>query len=130
MEKRLLPLIPRHAPFFAGLLLLAFLFSANGLLFGNHAVEEMFNDASRLVEGWQCVADFSSFDHHHTHDTGRHAHGGGDCCDTHSHHSHDFKAGQAPTVRPATASRMRFFETFAYLPEVFLERFVPPQNLA
>jgi hypothetical protein len=124
------PLHPAEA-FFAGTV---FLLSANALLFTPHAVEEMQATFSRLVS-YQPASSENSHpaDHDHAHaDEG--AQGGGaahrDCCSAHAPHSHDVANVPVPVLNsPVSVCFVTFLEPSAYVPEVFLDRFVPPQNL-
>jgi hypothetical protein len=113
----------------AGILLFAFLLSANGLLFGSHAVEEMRLATSRVAGENQNPASFCSLSHHH--DQYPSSHADSDCCGAHGHHSHEFRGVQPPIVaQPTFSFHPQFFEGTAHLPEVYLERFIPPQNPA
>jgi hypothetical protein len=123
--------IPFHRSVIAGITLLTFLFSANGLLFGSHAAEEMLSAATRIAGDTHDSTSFcglhSLSDHH---DHSHHSHSDTECCGAHGHHSHDFRSGQSLVVAPSFSSsqRPRFFDIDACIPEVYLERFIPPQN--
>jgi hypothetical protein len=124
--------IPFHRSVIAGLVLLTFLFSANGLLFGSHLAEEMLSAATRIVDDTHdstSLCGLHSSSHHHDH--GHHSHSDTECCGAHGHHSHDFRIGQSLVVSPSfSSSQRRFFHIDAYIPEVYLDRFIPPQNPA
>ena len=113
--------------------LLTFLFSANALSFGHHAAEEM-HQAMNQIAAISTLPALSAedahavFAHHHGH------HDGGDSQNHDSneaHHSHDTEAGPlAFKVATLASSLLRFIEPFSSIPEVFLDRFIPPQNHA
>jgi hypothetical protein len=122
---------PCHRSVIAGIALLTFLFSANGLLFGEHAAEEMLSEATRMGgDSHDSAALCELHSASHPHDHSQHAHSGSECCGVHGH-SHDFRSAQPPSVSPSfSSSPRRFFDNDAYIPEVCLERFIPPQNRA
>lgn len=118
------------------LVLLAFLLSTNALSFGHHAAEEMLQALNQIAavptlpvfsaEGTQAVDTL-----HHGHPAAGHDenHDSNDCCDT--LHSHDTADGPTGLIfMPLAFSILRFIEPFAWVPEVFLDRFIPPQNHA
>jgi hypothetical protein len=114
----------------AGIVLLTFLFSANGLLFGSHAAEEMLSETTRIVGDTHDSASLcgllSLADHH---DHSHHCHSDTECCGAHGHHSHDFRSGQPLNISPSFFSfQRRFCDIDACIPEVYLERFIPPQQ--
>lgn len=120
---------------FAALVTLIFLLSPNALLFAAHAAEEMqvaFNGG--ISHPLASPQNPHPEEHHHTHcqpdgqggETPDH-----DCCSSHVPHSHDLAQAPAPAlVFSAPLAPLVFLEPAVYLPEVFLDRFVPPQNLA
>lgn len=131
--------LTNHKTLLASLTLLVFLFSANAFFFGSHAAEEMLQAAYQAAN--VSVLPTSSLEearvvgsHHHHHpstadDESHHGHddsAGNDCCDT--QHSHDLADGSTPSASALTFSTLRFIEPFAWLPEIFLDRFIPPQN--
>jgi hypothetical protein len=123
--------IPFHRSVIAGIVLLTFLFSANGLLFGSHAAEEMLSEATRIVGDTRDSASFCGHHSSHHHDHSHHSHSDTECCGAHGHHNHDFKSGQPLIVSPSFSTfQRRFFDIDAYISEVYLERFIPPQNRA
>ena len=117
------------------LVLLTFLFSANALSFGHHAAEEMHQAMNPIV----AISTFPALSAEDTHTVFAHHHGQPDDGDsskkTHdsneSHHSHDTEAATiAFTLVALASSPLRFTEPFSCLPEVFFDRFIPPQNHA
>lgn len=123
---------PLHSSIISGIVLLTFLFSANGFLFGSHAAEEMLSEAARIVnEDFDFASRCESHSSLHHHGHSHHSHNDSDCCGVHGHHSHDFRIGQPLIVSPFVfSSQRRFFDIVVYIPEVYLERFIPPQNNA
>lgn len=121
-----------HRVLLASLTLLAFLCSANALSFGIHAAEEMLQAADLIANAPNLPAfsleEPSALDAHHQGSPSDHGEGS-DCCD--NHHNHSSAEGPATLVIASiAAASLRFIEPFAQLPEVFLDRFIPPQNLA
>ena len=119
--------------YFLFLVMLTFLPSANALSFGHHAVEEMHQAMNQIVvlstlPALSAEDAHAVFAHHH----GHHDSGQSENHDSNEgHHSHDTEtAPLAFTVVTLTSSSLRFFEPFSYIPEVFLDRFIPPQNHA
>jgi hypothetical protein len=123
-----------HKTLLASLLLLVYLFSANALVFGIHAAEEMILAADHgattcasLGPGEVNLSDV--YDHDHSdagHGKDHHGDGFSD-----SHHTHDLADGPIASISKVISSTsLRFFEPFAWFPTVFLDRFIPPQNLA
>lgn len=119
----------------AALVALLFLLSPNVLLFSAHAAQELqlafSGGISHAMAGPQ---NPHSQDHHHTHcqPDGQ----GGEtpdqgCCSSHLPHSHDLAQAPVPAlVFSVPLAPLVFPEPAVYLPEVFLDRFVPPQNPA
>lgn len=118
----------------AALVTLIFLLSPNTLLFGAHAAQEMQLAFSGGISHAMASPQNPHPEDHHTHcepdgqgaETPNHG-----CCSSHLPHSHDL--AQAPVPAPAFSAplaTLAFLEPAIYLPEVFLDRFVPPQNLA
>lgn len=115
------------------LVLLTFLFSANALSFGHHAAEEMHQAMNQIA----AISTLPALSAEDTHAVFAHHHGqpdGGDSKNhdsNESHHSHDTEAATiAFTLTTLVSSPLRFIEPFSYLPEVFFDRFIPPQNHA
>ncbi len=114
--------LPKALP--ALLLLLAFLFSDNAMLFGKHVAE----DLSHATECFTSTTDGSPAPSQSG--TGHHGEReGGDCCET--MHSHAWAPCQslALSYLPKLSSLLES-EPFRHFPEVFLDLFIPPQNLA
>jgi hypothetical protein len=121
--------IPFHRPVIAAIALLTFLFSANGLLFGSHAADEMLSEAWGVGDSHGSASACGHLSVSDQHDHSHHSHSDTDCCGAHGHHSHDFRSGQPLVVSPSFfSSRRRFFDIDAAIPEVYLERFIPPQQ--
>ena len=113
--------------------LLTFLFSSNALCFGHHAAEEMLQAMNQVA----AISTLEALSAEDTHAVFAHHHGqpdGGDSKNhdsNESHHSHDTEAATiALTFAALASSPLRFIEPFSYLPEVFFDRFIPPQNHA
>jgi hypothetical protein len=124
---------PYHIPILSGFFALLFLFSANVLFVGTHAAEELVREAARLAAVGAATHAHNGLPGdcaHHGEADSAHSHSGGDCCDTHNPHSHDFRGETLPTVGAANMAPLRFFEHPASHSEVFLERFIPPPNHA
>lgn len=113
------------------LMLLLFAFSANGLVFGSHGAAEL-AVALATMDAPEALAEC-------THDhSGHHGHSGSDhqpsdddghCC--HPHHSHDLQDGPGLVLGvPLPAYRSEGVEPLQVLSEVYLDRFIPPQNLS
>lgn len=118
----------------ATLAALIFLLSPNALLFASHATEEM--QLAICSGGHDPIAsplNAHSADHHHTHcepdgQNGETPERG--CCSSHIPHSHDLVPAPVPSlICSVSVPAVTFFEPMVYIPEVFLDRFVPPQNL-
>ena len=112
--------------------LLTFLFSSNALSFGNHAAGEMLQAMNQLaavptLPAFSTEDTHAVFAHHHGHhDSGQSNHDSNE-----SHHSHDTESAPlALTFAALVSSTLHFIEPFAWTPEVFFDRFIPPQNHA
>lgn len=107
------------------LMLLLFAFSANGLVFGSHGAAELavvlaMTDAPEALA--ECTHDHSGPDDQSTDEEGH-------CC--HPHHSHDLQDGPGFVLGlPLLPYCSEGVEPLQFLPEVYLERFIPPQNLS
>lgn len=105
------------------LMLLIFGLSVNGLEFGKHAAAELavaLASAEGLEKLTECPYDHSGSDR-------QRADAEGHCC--HQNHSHDLQDGPNFVISlPLPAYLPKAVEPHQYLPEVYLERFVPPQN--
>lgn len=129
--------LTKHKALLASLSLLIFLFSANAFSFGIHVAEEMLyavqqavNVSATSLEEARSVGSYHHHHHHH-HDTTNdksHNSSDSDCCDT--CHNHDLADGPPLATAASTFSTLRFIEPFAWLPEIFLDLFTPPQNHA
>jgi hypothetical protein len=115
------------------LVLLTFLFSANALSFGHHAAEEMHQAMNQIA----AISNLSALSAEDAHAVFAHHHGQPDGGDSNSHdnneshHSHDTETAPITfTVATLASSLLRFIEPFSYLPEVFFDRFIPPQKHA
>ena len=113
-------------------LLFCFAFSADAALYGSHG--DTLHDHAPVTASMDdaCAhpTDHASFDHHDSlpDHGGHHQEGEGPCCHQHSHSSAVFYS-LTLTYAPH-ASRAKVCEPFRALPEVYLDRFIPPQNLA
>lgn len=122
-----------HKNYFSAVILFFFLFSADALCYGAHLVEEFGHDCaakakhSRMIEtshpkssdSANCHIDADKETHHEEDET---------CCDIHNHavslsrstcHNHIQLIVSRPIDGPCNS-----------IPEVYLEKFIPPQNLA
>lgn len=122
-----------HMKFLRAALLLIFLCSGNVLLYSVHVVTEM-GHTHQVASAYYAADDLAqscSYDggspspdgqQHHDHDHGK------SCCESHSHVSipHQIASMQILlqiTQHPAV-------EPERFIPEVYLDKFIPPQNLA
>lgn len=118
----------------ATLAALIFLLSPNALLFASHATGEMQAViCSSVHDPIASPQNSHPPDHHQTHcepdgqngETQEHG-----CCSSHIPHSHDLApAPVTALVCSVSVPLATFLEPVVYIPEVFLDRFVPPQNL-
>lgn len=93
-----------------------FLFSANAVLHSSHFVEEIGHD------GHLAASHSGSDDQGSQHDDGT------SCCDSHSHVSilyQPLSYSHSPRLLTQLA-----VEPFRFIPEVYLDKFIPPQNLS
>ena len=111
-------------------LLFCFAFSADAVLYGNHGHSLHDHAPATAVVGDACAhpADHASTDHHDGHSDHSGHHDEGPCCNQHSQASAVFYS-LTLTYAPHS-SRTTVCEPFRALPEVYLDRFIPPQNLA
>ncbi|MRR07312.1 MAG: hypothetical protein EG828_10290 [Deltaproteobacteria bacterium] len=116
------------------LVLLTFIVSDNTLFFGAHATEEFADVTERytLSDGGissstpvkTVLADHNNHDSDHGSDQNdKH------CCSTNHSHAAMYSGSQALPHKTVVSS-LNTIEPFTYLPEVFLEPFMPPQNCA
>ncbi len=123
-----------HKVLFTLLLLPAFLFSDNALLFGKHVTEDLVQATERLASTGDSFSTPSQpetgLSHYGKNDSDHHEESdGGDCCDT--THSHAWIPCQPAALSYlAYVSSLLTPEPFSHLPEVFLAPFIPPQNCA
>ena len=110
-----------------------FVFSANALCYGSHFNEEFGHDhaATANNSGNNNSSDSSSLGtltHYHD-DSQEESHEDDEsCCDGHSHAFNLYRPICYKYV-PHNTSRT-IVEPFKFIPEVFLDKFIPPQNLA
>ena len=117
----------------AVLVILLFLFSANGVSFGFHVTERqpvMPTDSRTSAE-----TDAFCFERHanidplgHGHDSIPQPYKEEGCCDDHHHHSHDFNLWTPPSLPAIFLSRLSFSEYAPSIPEMFLDLCPPPPN--
>lgn len=122
-----------HPKYIGGIFLLFFLFSANVLLYSSHFVVEFGHD-DHIVAGHSGNSDSSissstiAANHQHEGDQGAHHEDVESCCDSHSHASIPYQPiSYSHSPRPITHLTG---EPFRFIPEVYLDKFIPPQNLA
>lgn len=119
----------------AALVTLLFLLSPNVLLFAAHAAQELrLAFSGGISHAMASQQKPHSQDHHPTHcrpdGQGGEAPDQG-CCRSHLPHSHDLAQAPVPAlVFSAPLASFAFLEPAVFLPEVFLDPFVPPQNPA
>ena len=112
--------------------LFLFLFSANVLFYSDHFIKEIGHAHPVTSEAhFSCAHDSSpSPDGHHQHGGPGSTHHGdhASCCDSHSHLSIMYlPVGYKHS--PHIVS-LRSIEPFRFIPEVFLDKFIPPAELA
>ena len=110
-----------------------FLFSANALLFSTHFVEEFGHDDHSMTshsddDNVSTSAAQLVVNHEHDGDQGAHHEDGETCCDGHSHALNSYEP-ICYRYTPQLTTRI-FTEPFKAIPEVFLDKFIPPQNFA
>jgi len=119
--------------YIGGLFLFFFLFSANALLYSFHFVEEFGHDDHTVVShaGKSDTSISSSTkvaaNHQHEGEQGSHHEDGESCCDSHSHVS--LYQPISYTHSPRLITNLTG-EPFRFIPEVYLDKFIPPQNLS
>lgn len=113
--------------FLVGTLMLLFACSANGLAFGSHSAAESFLILVAAHPSETSAGCSHEHSHHHSGPEHQHTDDDGHCC--HLHHSHDLQGAPALVFsRPLQPDRAAAVEPIHFLPEVYLERFIPPQN--
>jgi hypothetical protein len=116
-----------------GIFLLIFLFSANSLLYKTHFVEEFGHNGHSIAfhsDGSDSAITSLSTDSYQQQAGGQGAHheNGTPCCESHSHASILYQP-----ISYSYSPRMIAYkkdEPFRFIPEVYLDKFIPPQNLA
>jgi len=126
-----------HKTLLSSLILLAYLFSANALVFDGHAAEEMIlaadHGAITSVFSGSGAGEVNLSDAYDDHDHSGAGHGKDHHGDgfSDSHHTHDLADDPIASIFELIhSSTLRFFEPFVWFTTVFLDRFIPPQNLA
>lgn len=122
-----------HQKYIGGIFLFFFLFSANALLYSFHFVVEFGHD-DHVIASYSGDSDSSISstmdvaNHQHEGDQGAHHEDGESCCDSHSHASILFQP--IPYKHSPRLITHLSGEPFKFIPEVYLDKFIPPQNLA
>lgn len=119
--------------YIGGFFLFFFLFSANALLYGSHFVVEFGHDDHVVTSHAGNIDPSASSttvaaNHQHEGDQGAHHEDGESCCDSHSHASIPYQP-ISYTHSPRLITNLSG-EPFKFIPEVYLDKFIPPQNLA
>lgn len=122
-----------HQKYIGGIFLFFFLFSANALLYSVHFIVEFGHDVHAVAShAGNSDSSISSTmvaaNHQHEEGQGAHHGDGESCCDSHSHISilyQPLSYSHSPRLITLLAG-----EPFKFIPEVFLDKFIPPQNLA
>jgi len=119
--------------YIGGVFLFFFLFSANVLLYSSHFIEEFGHDNHTLVNhAGNSDSSISSTmvvaNHQHEGEQGAHHEDGESCCDSHSHVSIPYQP-ISYTHSPRLITHLTG-EPFRFIPEVYLDKFIPPQNLS
>lgn len=123
-----------HPKYIGSVFLFFFLFSANALLYSFHFVVEFGHDDHSVVthagNGDTSISSSTmvAANHQHEGDQGAHHEDGESCCDSNSHVS-IFHRPISYTHSPRLITRLTG-EPFRFIPEVYLDKFIPPQNLA
>lgn len=121
-----------HKNRISAVFLFFFLFSANALLFSTHAVQEMGHDhtAASYVSSSGTTADAPAAvtaSHQHDDQQGAQHNSGESCCDSHSHATILYQPLNYQHTPFSIAQRSS--DPFRFIPEVYLDKFIPPQNL-
>ena len=126
----LLLLYKRH---FSTAFLLFFLCSTNALCYGGHMVKDIRHDhtATAHLSCHNVSSDSNStgvVNHHQDNGQGMHHEEGESCCHSHSHASIFY---DPLCIKHITYIISRpIIEPFKFIPEVYPDKFIPPQNLA
>lgn len=118
--------------YIGGAFLFFFLFSANAVLYSSHFVGELAHDehsaASHSGVSYSSVSSaIDDVNHQHDDDQGAHHKDGESCCDSHSHASIPYQP-ISYSHSPRLITQLTG-EPFRFIPEVYLDKFIPPQNL-
>lgn len=120
--------------YIGGVFLFFFLFSANALLYSSHFLEEFGHD-DHSVTSYSDSSNTSisasteiTANHQHEGDQGSHHEDGESCSDSHSHASIPYQP-ISYSHSPRLITHLKG-EPFRFIPEVYLDKFIPPQNLA
>lgn len=119
-----------HKKMFSSLLLLFFLCSGNVFFYSTHVVSELSHEAAASVCSGHpdgTGADVAVACSGNSHQGGHHQEGES-CCESHSHVSLQSAPLQLTVI--LTVSAHPKIEPAGSIPDVFLDRFIPPQNLA
>lgn len=120
--------------YIGGFFLFFFLFSANALLYSSHFVVEFGHDdhtvASHSSDSDSSISSSTGIaaNHQHEGDQGAHHEDGNSCCDSHSHASIPYQP-ISYSHSPRLITHLTG-EPFRFIPQVYLDKFIPPQNLA
>lgn len=120
-----------HQKYIGGFFLFFFLFSANALLYSYHFVVEFGHNDHVVASHFDSSISSSTgiaANHQHEGDQGAHHEDGESCCDSHSHASIPFQP-ISYSHSPRLITNL-IGEPFRFIPEVYLDKFIPPQNLA
>jgi len=115
-------------------LLFFLLFSVNALLYSFHFVVEFGHDdhtvASNAGNSETSISSSTkvAVNHQHEGEQGSHHEDGESCCDSHSHASIIYQQ-ISYTHSPRLITHLTG-EPFKFIPEVYLDKFIPPQNLS
>lgn len=121
-----------HGRYINALFLFFFLFSANALCYGFHFIDEFGHDhtvtGNTSENNNPSPASFASTSNHHHNDTnGDHHEEEESCCDSHSHSFLSFQPHCISHI-PSLSSRPTL-EPFQFIPDVYLDKPIRPQNL-
>lgn len=121
-----------HQKYIGGIFLFFFLFSANALLYSYHFVVEFgHDDHSMISSSGNSDSSGSTMvvaNHQHEGDQGEHHEDGESSWDSHSHASipcQPLSYMHSPRLITNLSG-----EPFRFIPEVYLDKFIPPQNIA
>lgn len=116
----------------AAFFLFFFLFSANTLFFSTHFVEELgYNRpvvSNHTASNPHQDSSASTANHHQGEERSSHHGDTESCCDSHSHASILYQQVSFNHIPHLTSNRQS--DPFKFIPEVYLDRFIPPAELA